>query len=96
MFKLTLTPSFFKVYKSLVKKNPHLKPKILKTLTDLATDSKNPSLLSHKVDTIKFGLKWASKVTGDLRIIWDYDKNKRLTILVFSLGGHSGKLKVYK
>jgi len=96
MFKLVLTPTFFKVYKSLIKKNPRLKTKITKSLKDLAKNPKDPVLKSHKVNTSKFGLIWASKVTGDLRIIWDYDKAKRLTILILSLGGHSGKRKVYK
>lgn len=96
MFKLVLTPTFFKARKSHLKKNPRLKTKITKTLKDLAKNPKDPVLKSHKVNTEKFGLKWASKVTSNLRIIWDYDKNKRLTILILSLGGHSGKHKVYK
>ncbi|MBU0619257.1 hypothetical protein KKD62_03415 [Patescibacteria group bacterium] len=45
--------------------------------------------------TKKFGERWASSVTVDLRVIWDYDRKKKLTILVLSLGGHSGKRKVY-
>jgi len=34
------------------------------------------------VGTKKFGEKWASWATGDLRIIWDYDENNHLTILI--------------
>lgn len=96
MFQLKFAQSFFKVYKSLLKKNPRLKTKIVKILKDLAKDPKTPSLKSHKVDTRKFGKRWASKVTGNLRIIWDYDKNQQLTILILSLGSHTGKHKVYK
>ena len=81
MFKLVLAQSFFKPYKSLIKKNPHLKIKVIKTLKNLAKNSKDPSLFSHKVNSKKFGLKWASKVIGDLRVIWDYDKNKRLKVM---------------
>ena len=76
-------------------KRPRLKKKIVKALKLLALDPKNPSLKSHKVATKKFGERWASSVTVDLRVIWDYDRKKKLTILVLSLGGHSGKRKVY-
>jgi len=39
---------------------------------------------------------YSSKVTGDLRIIWNFDKNNNLFLILLDLGGHEGKNKVYK
>lgn len=96
MYKLVFAENFWRRYKQLTKKNPKLKGKIVKTFKLLSQDPKNPVLKSHKVATRRFGERWAAKVTGDIRIIWDYGKDKQLTILVLSLGSHSGKRKVYK
>jgi mRNA-degrading endonuclease YafQ of YafQ-DinJ toxin-antitoxin module len=96
MYKLVFADSFWKIYKTIVKKNFRLKKKIVKVFKQLALDPKHSSLKSHKVASKKFGERWASKITGDLRIIWDYSKDEELTILVLSLGGHSGKRKAYK
>lgn len=96
MYNLVFAESFWSKYKAISKKNLKLKNKIVKTFRLLASDPKHPSLKSHKVGTKKFGEKWASWVTGDLRIIWDYDENNTLTILVLSLGSHGGKRKGYK
>ena len=96
MYKLVFAKNFWKKYRIIVKKNNRLKKKIVKTFELLALNPRHSTLKSHKVATKKFGEKWASKITGNLRIIWDYDKNKKLTILILSFGGHSGKQKVYK
>ncbi|MFH1280602.1 MAG: hypothetical protein ABIJ43_00180 [Candidatus Beckwithbacteria bacterium] len=95
MYKLVFANSFFKEYKILVKKNFKLKKRIVKTFEKLSVNPKQSSLKSHKVSTKKFGERWSSTVTKDIRIIWDYDNKLQLTILVLSLGGHTGKRKVY-
>ncbi len=95
MYKINIKPSFDKSYKKLVKKNDELKIKIQKIFELLAEDPKYPSLHSHKVQTPDFGEKWSSRVSGDIRIIWDFDENNNLVILVLDIGGHSGGGKVY-
>ena len=55
-----------------------------------------PSLKSHKVNTRNFGQKWSSWITGDLRIIWDFDEVTKQIILLFAVTKHSGSHKEYK
>ena len=38
----------------------------------------------------------SSWATGDIRIVWDFDKKAKLMILVLDIGKHSGKNKIYK
>lgn len=61
----------------------------------LAENPNNPSLKSHKVDTPKFGKAYSSRVTGDLRIIWEYSKGGFQILDLLDIGGHSGKGGVY-
>jgi mRNA-degrading endonuclease YafQ of YafQ-DinJ toxin-antitoxin module len=76
--------------------NLKLVKKIDKVLQLLEIDPKNPSLHSHQVNAKNFGRAWSSSVTGDIRIIWNYDQRNKLVILVLTLGSHSGGDKVYK
>ena len=39
---------------------------------------------------------FSSRVTGNIRIVWDYSENEINVIDVFDIGGHEGKDKVYK
>ena len=55
----------------------------------------NPRLRTHKVNSRNFGKKYSSKVTGDVRIIWDYSETDPKVIILLDIGGHSGKHSVY-
>ncbi len=61
----------------------------------LTLDPFYPGLKTHKVNSRLFGNAFSSRVTGDIRIIWKFDDNKTLTLLLMDLGGHSGRGKVY-
>jgi mRNA-degrading endonuclease YafQ of YafQ-DinJ toxin-antitoxin module len=54
-----------------------------------------PELHTHKVISKEFGSAFSSRVNGDIRIIWNYDKFGVMTILLLDLGGHSGFGRVY-
>jgi len=41
-------------------------------------------------------LAYSSRLTNDLRIIWNFENGKTKVLDVFDIGGHSGKSKVYK
>lgn len=89
MFKIEKSKYFNKKAKKLTKNNFKLALKIADVVLDLSEDPLLPSLLSHKVNTPKFGECFSSRVTGDIRIIWRYDSNNRLEILeLLDLGGH--------
>jgi mRNA-degrading endonuclease YafQ of YafQ-DinJ toxin-antitoxin module len=95
-YKLEFQPSFQKTYIKLIKKNPALDERIRKALQLLQENPRYPSLKSHKVETRRYGIRWSSSVTGDIRIIWDFDEHQNLSILILDVGGHSGKHNVYK
>jgi mRNA-degrading endonuclease YafQ of YafQ-DinJ toxin-antitoxin module len=68
-----------------------------KKLKILAEDPEHPTLKTHKVNAIiaKSQL-YSSSITGDIRIIWDYNNGNINIIDLLDIGGHSGKDKVYK
>ncbi len=96
MFDLLTTKDFDKTYVIITKGDQKLQKRIQKVLKLLEQNPSYPSLKTHKVTTKNYGDKWSSWVTGDIRIIWDYDRENRLIILLLDIGGHSGTHKVYK
>ena len=95
MYKIVFSDRFLANYRKLTLKNTRLKDQIRKTVYLLSIDPFYPSLKSHKVLSRKIGFAWSSRVTGDLRIIWEYNSKDKLIIDVLTIGGHSGKNKVY-
>lgn len=93
-FKLTATFSFSR--EKVVRNDEGLNKRLKTALQKLAMNPAHPSLKSHKVNTLSHGERWSSWITGDIRIVWDYDKKERLLILLLDIGGHSGTHKVYK
>jgi len=75
------------------KKNSKAVKDIEETFLKLGNNPFNRSLRTHKVRTKESGLVYSSNITGDLRVIWKFEKGK--IILVLTIGGHSGKHSVY-
>lgn len=96
MYVLRFARTFAPSYKSLIKDNEKLEKRTEKALRLLKNDPFYPSLKSHKVNTRNFGEKWSSFVTGDLRIIWDFDEIEKQIILLFTITKHSGSHREYK
>lgn len=90
-----LLESFQKHATKLYKQNSKLEKKVETAVIKLGNNPFDPALKSHKVNSRKYGTKWSSRVTGDIRIIWDFGKAKQPIIIAFDIGGHSGKSKVY-
>jgi mRNA-degrading endonuclease YafQ of YafQ-DinJ toxin-antitoxin module len=86
MFVVEFSEYFKKQYQKLIKNNPNLERRIDTALLKLV---KNPESVSHKV-----GEFWSCRVTGDLRIIWEYKKGE-LVLVLLKIGGHSGSSSVY-
>lgn len=95
MYDLVIDPTFEKSLQRLIAKDSALLPRINKALSLLSQDPRHPSLNSHKVNTRRYGVRWSSWVTGDLRLIWDFDEHETIVILILDIGGHSGKRRVY-
>lgn len=96
MFKFILTATFTSSRKKVVADDEALNKRVKIALQKLSINPAHPSLKSHKVNTPSYGERWSSWITGDIRVIWDYDKKERLLILLLDIGGHSGIHKVYK
>jgi mRNA-degrading endonuclease YafQ of YafQ-DinJ toxin-antitoxin module len=79
MFKAEFSKNFKKQYSKLIKNNVNLKKRIDVALLKLC---ENPETISHKV-----GQYWSSRVTADIRIIWEY-KRGELVLLLLKIGGH--------
>lgn len=95
MFTLKITATFVATREKIAGSDETLNNRIKTTLQKLAINPAHPSLQSHKVNTRNYGIRWSSWVTGDLRIIWDYDTEQRLVIVLLDIDTHSGD-KVYK
>lgn len=97
MYSLLFTKSFEERYRFLAKKHSLLIKRVDKTFHLLRLNSLHFSLRSHKVNTRNYGQRWSSRITGDLRLIWDYTQHAdKVCILLLDIGSHSGGKKVYK
>ena len=87
IYKIQPSPRFEKKFKKLIKKNPEIQNKIRKFFNLLALDPKYPSLKSHQVDLAKYGKVWSSWLHDDLRVLWQYE-NDKIIILLLDIGSH--------
>ena len=87
-FNLRFSDNFLKQYNSLTKKDPLLKQKVKKLLKIIQVNPYYPGLHTHKVNNPTWGEVLSSRVTGDIRLIWTFDNNKRLTLIVLEIGRH--------
>jgi mRNA-degrading endonuclease YafQ of YafQ-DinJ toxin-antitoxin module len=96
MYAIDFASTFSPTHKKVIKGDKKLEKRLEKTLLLLKNDPFYPSLKSHKVDTRNFGKKWSSRITGDLRIIWDFYPEEKLIIILFAITSHTGKHREYK
>ncbi len=96
MFRLNFKKFFLKKEQKLIKKNPEIRKDIDKTIDFLTENPKNKVLKSHKVILKNKDIAFSSRVTGDIRIIWDYHNEETRILDILDIGGHSGKNKIYK
>ena len=94
-YQLIYTKHFSLSTKKLIKKDRKLGDKIIKTLQILHNNPFDSKLLSHKVNARIYKTNWSSRVTGDIRIIWNFGSDDKLIILLLNIGSHSGNKKVY-
>lgn len=96
MYNLGFKDDFWNSYKKLVKGNPTLLKKFKKALAILSQDPFYSSLKTHKVETKKYQNVYSSLITGDVRVIWKFDKEVKTILLILETGTHSGANQVYK
>lgn len=82
MYKLSFEKNFLKASKKLSTKK-RLKINQLNTILErLRENPFSQSLRTHRVDSKSHGKAWSSRVDGDLRIIWNFDSEDKIIILV--------------
>lgn len=96
MYILRFLDSFKPTYNSIVKGDQEKEKRTKKALNFLRQEPFYPSLKSHKVNTRSFGERWSSWISGDLRIIWDFDPAEKMRIILFSIVTHTGTHREYK
>ena len=74
------------------KKSPKVYIRILKVLDIMLEKPFSNGLKTHQVTTSKYGGAYSTRVTGDIRILWELQKKD---IDIIAIGGHSGKYTVY-
>jgi len=94
-YHLEFTKKAAKKYKKLTTKNIRLQEKIQEILKVLVNDPFHSKLKTHKVQITNYGIVYSSRITQDIRIIWDIE-NDKVTIILLDIGGHSGSKGVYK
>lgn len=93
-YKFKTTERFDKDLEKLLKRQRSLEVRVIEALVLLKRDPFYKSLRTHKVNTRSYGIRYSSRVTGDIRIIWDFFEGKTI-IIAITIGGHSGKRGVY-
>ena len=97
MANYNLSPSsyFKRKYDELIKHNQSLQSEISRTFELLQTNPFYPTLKTHKVDSkVKNGV-FSSRITSDLRIIWEFSDVGVNILDLLDIGGHSGNKGVY-
>ncbi len=93
-YEVITTKGFIKSFGKLAKKNKSLANKIISVLEQMGDDPFYQGLRTHKVQSKNYGIAYSSRVTGDIRIIWDFKKGSPI-ILALTVGSHSGKSSIY-
>lgn len=90
MRTLIWSKTFLRAFKRLMNKRPDLRQEVEKTLRLLVQDPFIPQLQTHKLKG-KLSGSWACSVGHDLRIIFDFVKDKNKTnddIFLIEIGTH--------
>lgn len=93
-YKYQFTNNFEKKSSKLFKKSNKLRKRFFKTLFQILEEPFYKGLKTHKVNSPKWGEVYSSRITNDLRVLWDFAGNG-LIILVIDIGGHEGSKSVY-
>jgi mRNA-degrading endonuclease YafQ of YafQ-DinJ toxin-antitoxin module len=88
-FELAPTNFFNRKLKKLISKNKSLQKLVISVFDNLKINPFIPQLKSHKVNTPKFGECFSTRVTRDIRIIWQFGESGEIEILeLLDIGGH--------
>ena len=93
-YSFITSKDFDKNFIKLSKRDKLISKKIIETINILLEEPFYKGIKTNKVNSKNYGIAYSSRVTGDLRIIWDFSKDGK-SLLALTLGGHSGNKRVY-
>jgi mRNA-degrading endonuclease RelE of RelBE toxin-antitoxin system len=94
-FRLFESAEFRRKAIKLCKRNTTVRKKLSKALKQMEKDPFYGSLRTHKVEHSRYGTRYSSTASDDIRIIWDFVDENTIIVLL-TIGGHEGKNAVYK
>lgn len=86
-FEIIFTNEFLRKFKQIKKKDKRTAKKISNIIRILGQNPFSQKLKTHRAIIRGYGTKFSSRVTGDIRIGWDFVNNKT-TIACLTIGGH--------
>ncbi len=95
-YTLIYKPRFIRRLRDLVAADRSLRARIDKTLGQLEKNPMHPGLRTHKITRVTGENAFAARVTGDLRIIWEFNEQQAYLLDILDMGGHEGGKKVYR
>jgi mRNA-degrading endonuclease YafQ of YafQ-DinJ toxin-antitoxin module len=93
-YELSTTKRLDKKVRKIIKKNKKLDKRLRKVFKQLKKDPFYKGLKTHKVNSSKWGEIYSFRITKDLRVLWDFDR-EGLIIIIIDIGGHEGSKAVY-
>jgi mRNA-degrading endonuclease YafQ of YafQ-DinJ toxin-antitoxin module len=93
-YSIQATTRFQREYKKIVKGNREVEERFLSIIERLSVNPFGRGLRTHTVNISGFGRVYSSRVTGDIRIIWNFKDDT--IIILHRIGGHSGSSNIYK
>lgn len=96
VYTILTTSDYIRKAKRITKRNNYLLGRYKEVTDKLARNPFDPSLSTHKINNPIYGKVFSSSVNGDIRILWEYDDEKEVVILLLTTGRHSGGMNVYR
>lgn len=93
-YNLSFDKNFLRKLKKYYKKDKALYIRVKIFLKSFVNDPFYSGFKSHRVFVSNHRKVYASRVTGDIRVIWSLEDD--YIILLLDIGGHEGSKKVYK
>lgn len=94
-YNLEFSSSFLRDSMKLLKLRKVKEKDFEKVLGLLRVDPFAAKLRTHRVTNKLMGACWSSRLSPDIRVLGEFNKDDRLVIYLFDIGGHSGKYNVY-
>lgn len=88
-YSLQPTRVFSKNYERILKYSIKTADRIDLVLKRLQNNPFQSGLRTHRIrGHRRYGSVWSSRATGDIRVLWTFDENDDLLIILLDVGGH--------